>query len=116
MPDFDCVIRGGVVLIDRGLQSIDIGVIAGRIAALRAGLGAGVRTIDAAGRIVLPGGVDSHAHIEQGVPGRFVNVDTFETGTASAAVGGTTTVICFARQNKGESLRAAVGRAVRART
>jgi dihydropyrimidinase len=54
MPDFDCVIRGGVVLVDGGLQSIDIGVIAGRIAALRAGLGAGVRTIDAAGRSCFP--------------------------------------------------------------
>lgn len=108
MPHFDCIIRGGSVLVDGGLSSVDVGVIGGRIAALQTGLADGARVIDATDRLVLPGGVDSHAHIEQGVPGRFVNVDTFESGTASAAVGGTTTVICFARQGKGESLRAAV--------
>ena len=53
---------------------------------------------------MLPGGIDSHVHIEEPRGGPTVNADTFASGTASAAVGGTTTVIGFARQERGGSM------------
>jgi dihydropyrimidinase len=52
----------------------------------------------------MPGGVDPHAHIEQMSGMGVMNADTFETATRSAAMGGTTTVISFAAQAKGERL------------
>ena len=59
--------------------------------------------IDAAGRLVFPGGVDPHTHLEN-PSGPTVTSDTFLTGSRAAAVGGTTTLIDFAKQNKGETL------------
>ena len=68
----------------------------------------GAREIDARGLIVLPGGVDAHCHLDQPTGDETVMADDFFTGTRSAACGGTTTVIPFAAQVKGQSLRAAV--------
>src|ERR1700723_29318 len=65
------------------------------------------RVIDAAGKYVLPGGIDGHTHMEMPFGGTF-SVDTFETGTKAAAWGGTTTIIDFAVQAKGTSLLAAL--------
>src|SRR5207342_1685561 len=62
-------------------------------------------TIDAAGRYVVPGGIDAHTHMELPFGGTFAK-DTFETGTRAAAFGGTTSIIDFAVQSKGASLRA----------
>ena len=62
------------------------------------------REIDARGKLVLPGGVDSHAHIEQVSAAGIMNADTFESATVSAAFGGTTTVISFAAQHVGMKL------------
>ena len=66
------------------------------------------REIDAAGRWVLPGGVDGHCHLDQPMSDGSRMADDFRSGTRSAACGGTTTVIPFACQLKGQSLRAAV--------
>ena len=61
------------------------------------------RTIDAAGKLVIPGGIDPHTHME--LPfGGTQSSDDFFTGTRAAAFGGTTTIIDFAVQNKGETL------------
>src|SRR5947209_11201209 len=61
------------------------------------------RTIDAAGKLVIPGGIDPHTHME--LPfGGTQSSDDFFTGTRAAAFGGTTTIIDFAVQNKGQSL------------
>jgi dihydropyrimidinase len=68
-----------------------------------AGLSADL-TIDAAGRYVLPGAIDVHTHMELPFGGTFAK-DTFETGTRAAAFGGTTTVVDFAVQSRGKSLR-----------
>ena len=65
------------------------------------------RVIDAAGKYVLPGGIDGHTHMEMPFGGTF-SVDTFETGTRAAAWGGTTTIVDFAVQPKGASLLAAL--------
>ena len=61
-------------------------------------------TIDATGKYVIPGGIDVHTHMELPFGGTFAK-DTFETGTRAAAFGGTTTIIDFAVQAKGQSLR-----------
>jgi dihydropyrimidinase len=62
--------------------------------------------VDARGRMVIPGGVDPHTHLDS-FSGRTTTSDDFLTGSRAAAVGGTTTLIDFAKQNKGEALRQA---------
>ena len=104
MSMFDLVVRGGTVGTANGVFEADIGILGEEIAALGRNLPAGRAEIDATGRLVLPGGVDSHCHIEQLTASGLMNADTFATATASAAVGGTTTVIPFAAQHVGMSL------------
>jgi dihydropyrimidinase len=65
------------------------------------------KVIDAKGRLVIPGGIDPHTHMELPFGGTAAS-DTFETGTIAAAHGGTTTIIDFAVQSKGQSLKQAV--------
>src|SRR4028118_1417012 len=60
-------------------------------------------TIDASGKLVIPGGIDPHTHMELPFGGTYSS-DDFFTGTRAAAFGGTTTIIDFAVQNKGESM------------
>jgi dihydropyrimidinase len=108
MPDFDLVIRNARAATSSDIFSCDIGVRGGRIVQLGQGLGSAPIEIDAAGRVVTPGGVDAHCHLDQPMPPPVRMADDFDTGTRSAACGGTTTVIPFAAQAKGQSLRAAV--------
>jgi dihydropyrimidinase len=105
---FDLVIRNATVVTAADTQRCDIGISATRIAALGLSLPKGKSEIDAGGRKVMPGGVDGHCHLDQPVPAPMKMADDFESGTRSAACGGTTTVIPFAAQQKGRSLRAAV--------
>lgn len=104
MAEYDLVIRGGRVATTEGVSPMDVAVRDGVIVALGQGLSTGRHTIDAYGRFVLPGGVDAHCHIQQLSGGGLMNADTFETATRSAAFGGTTTVISFAAQHRGDSL------------
>ena len=106
--DFDLVVRNAVVATASDTFEADIAVSGGRIVQLGKGLAAGRREIDASGRVVTPGGVDAHCHLDQPMAPPVRMADDFDTGTRSAACGGTTTVIPFAAQVKGESLRAAV--------
>ena len=108
MPGFDLVVRGGTVATAADVFRADIGVREGRIAALGEELPAGREEIDASGRLVLPGGVDAHCHLDQPTGDGSVMADDFLSGTRSAACGGTTTVMPFAAQVRGQSLRAAV--------
>ena len=101
MADYDLVIRNGTLATASDVFRADIGVIEGRIATIGAKLGSGHREINAEGRIVAPGGVDSHCHIEQRSSMGVMTADDFFTATRSAACGGTTTVIPFAAQYRG---------------
>ncbi len=108
MKPFDLVIRNARCATAADVFDADIGIRDGRIAALGQGLAAGREEVDAAGRWVLPGGIDGHCHLDQPMSDGSKMADDFLTGTRSAACGGTTTVIPFACQLKGQSLRAAV--------
>lgn len=108
MQNLDLVIRNGTVVTASETMRCDIGVRDGRITALAEGLPQGREEIDANGLQVLPGGVDAHCHLDQPVGGGARMADDFETGTRSALCGGTTTVVPFAAQAKGQSLRDAV--------
>ena len=105
---FDVVIRNGLIATASDTFQADIGIHNGRIVQLGGQLGAALREIDAQGRVVTPGGVDAHCHLDQPMAPPVRMADDFDTGTRSAACGGTTTVIPFAAQEKGQSLRAAV--------
>jgi len=105
---FDLVIRNGTVVTATDVFKADVGVARGQIAAIGAKLAPGREEIDARGKLVLPGGIDSHTHIEQLSAAGIMNADTFESATRAAAFGGTTTVISFAAQHKGMSLRKVV--------
>ena len=110
MARYDLVVRGGTVVNAGATADCDIGVRAGRIVALGARLDAGRQEVDARGKLVLPGGVDSHCHIEEPWTGGARNAETFATGTTAAAFGGTTTVIPFVLQQKGQPLGPGVAR------
>jgi dihydropyrimidinase len=108
MPDLNLVVRNGTVVTAADAVRADVGVRGGRIVALAEGLPRADQEIDATGKLVLPGGVDSHCHIEQLSGMGIWNADDFYTGTVAAAFGGTTTVIPFAAQHRGQSMRAVI--------
>jgi dihydropyrimidinase len=105
MSDFDLIISGGTVATASDTFTADVGVRDGRIVALAEGLSGAAQTIDAAGRLVLPGGIDSHVHIAQPSGPGIVMADDFESATRSAAFGGNTLVMPFCLQPKGASIR-----------
>jgi dihydropyrimidinase len=100
------LIRNGLVVTATEERSADVLVDGERVAALLApgGEHTADRVIDATGKYVIPGGVDPHTHMEMPFGGTYAS-DTFETGTAAAAWGGTTTIVDFAIQTVGRSLR-----------
>ena len=108
MSDFDLVIRHGTVVTAADTTACDIGIKDGLVVMLGKNLGPGAREIDAKDRLLLPGGIDSHCHIEQRSSAGVVCADDFYSATVSAAFGGTTTVIPFAAQHRGQSLRQVV--------
>ncbi len=102
------LITNGTVVSADGSTAADVFIDGETIAAIGAGLaGRGTmadETINASGKYVIPGAIDVHTHMELPFGGTFAK-DTFETGTRAAAFGGTTTIVDFAVQSRGASLR-----------
>ncbi len=108
MDRLDTVIRNWTVVTAADVTRCDVGIRDGRIVTLAADLPEARQVIDATDRLVLPGGIDAHVHIDER---EFMGVkvaDDFESGTLAAACGGTTTIVSFAAQERGKSLRATV--------
>jgi dihydropyrimidinase len=102
------LISNGTIVTADGSYAADILIDGETIAQIGRDLpGAGVTadgTIDATGKYVIPGGIDVHTHMELPFGGTYAK-DTFETGTRAAAFGGTTSIVDFAVQSRGGSLR-----------
>lgn len=93
----DLVIANGTVVNSFGRQSAHVIVDGGKVTALLDAtepVPAAARTVDAAGMLVIPGGVDGHCHVAQ-VTGRFRTLDDYATTSTAALWGGTTTIIDF---------------------
>ena len=102
--EIDLVMRDDrIVTADRIIES-NLAIANGRIAAIGGAVAQAPHEISTRGKLVLPGGVDTHAHIEQMSGMGQWNADTFETATTSAAMGGTTSAISFVAQNAGQTL------------
>ncbi len=101
------LISNGTIVTAEGSHRADVLIDGETIAATGLDLARGGsvdETIDARGKYVIPGAIDVHTHMELPFGGTFAK-DTFETGTRAAAFGGTTTIVDFAVQSKGKSLR-----------
>src|SRR5208282_3822790 len=104
----DTLIQGGTIVTAVDTYVSDIGIAGGRITAIAQNLPreSARQVLSAAGAYVIPGGIDVHTHLDMPFGGTK-SADDFETGTIAAAFGGTTTLIDFAIQQKGQSLRQA---------
>src|SRR5246127_2650380 len=105
---FDTIIRNGSVVTATDTYLADIAISNGKVAAIGKDLPRqnATRILDASRKYVLPGGIDVHTHLDMPFGGTM-SADDFETGTRAAAFGGTTTLIDFAIQYKGQALRLA---------
>src|SRR6184192_1390688 len=105
---FDTVIRNATVVTATDSYRADVGIGGDRVSAIAAQLPAEntSRIIDATGLLLIPGGIDVHTHLDMPFGGT-TSADDFQTGTIAAAFGGTTTLIDFAIQYKGQTLRQA---------
>ncbi len=101
---FDLVIQGGTVATATDVFSADIGIRDGRIVTLAEHLDGGADVIDAAGKLVLPGGIEAHCHIAQESSMGLMSADDYRTGSISAAFGGNSCFVPFAAQQKGQSI------------
>jgi dihydropyrimidinase len=103
MADYDLVVRGGTVVTAADAFRAEVGILGGRIAAIGHNL-KGAQSLDAGGLLVMPGGVDTHCHIEQLRAEGGTDEETFATGSHAALLGGTTTAITFSTQFKGHPI------------
>jgi dihydropyrimidinase len=103
----DLVIRGGTVVTAEKTFRADVGIRGEKIAEIAPSLSA-ARVIEANGKLVMPGGVDSHCHVEQLSSTGKMCADDFYSATVAAVFGGTTTIVPFAAQHRGNSIIAVV--------
>jgi dihydropyrimidinase len=109
---FDTIIKNGSVVTATDTYTADVAITNGKISAIGADLASSgigqsaTKILDASSRLVIPGGIDVHTHLDMPFGGT-TSADDFETGTRAAAFGGTTTLIDFAIQYKGQPLRQA---------
>jgi dihydropyrimidinase len=105
MQQFDLTIRNGLVASDEEVFEADVGISGDRIVEVARGLPPGTRNIDATGKYVLPGGIDTHCHVEQRSGMGIMGADDWYSASVAAAHGGTTMIVPFAAQHRGHSLR-----------
>jgi dihydropyrimidinase len=103
---FDTIIRNGTIVTATDTYIADVGINGEKISTIAVSLPIenATRAIDATGMLVIPGGIDVHTHLDMPFGGT-TSADDFQTGTIAAAFGGTTTLIDFAIQYKGQTLR-----------
>jgi dihydropyrimidinase len=104
---YDLVIKNGTLVTASATYQADVGVLGERIAAVGDAL-SGRREIDAAGKLVTPGAIDVHVHLQMPAGPDLFSADDFFTGTRAAALGGTTTVIDFVEAEPDQSLSQAL--------
>jgi dihydropyrimidinase len=98
------LVKNGTVITTGDRYDADIYIDKGKITLIGQGLNVPADTVvDASGKLVMPGGIDVHTHLDMPFGGT-TSADDFESGTIAAAHGGTTTVVDFAIQNFGEGL------------
>src|SRR3989338_3867847 len=102
------LIRNGTVVTAEAIRLADVLIVGETVAAVAPGLEAAADVIhDAAAKLLLPGGVDVHTHLDMPY-GTLVTADDFESGTRAAAFGGTTTIVDFAVQAPAGTLHQAL--------
>lgn len=103
------ILQGGTVVTAEKTFNADVLIEEGKIAAIGENLVVGKHeVVNVAGQYIFPGGIDPHTHFDLDV-GSTVTADDFESGTKASLMGGTTTIIDFATQDKGKTLKEAVG-------
>src|SRR2546430_14100610 len=101
------LITGGTIVTAADSFKADVLIEGEKVVAVGTDLkAAGAKRVDASRKLVIPGGIDVHTHMELPFGGTMAS-DDFETGTAAAAFGGTTTIVDFAVQGFGEPLEKA---------
>lgn len=104
MAVFDTIITGGTVVNTCATFTADVGIRDGKIAALGTDLGDAKQTINANGKYVMPGGIETHCHIAQESATGAMTSDDYYSGSVSAAFGGNTTIVPFAAQHRGQTI------------
>ena len=105
MLNCDLLIKNGEIATATDSYKCDIAIKNGKIIEIVEIDCKSSKTIEADGNFVTPGGVDGHCHLDQPTDDNSVFADDFETGSISAAFGGTTTIIPFALQIKGKGIK-----------
>jgi dihydropyrimidinase len=103
----DLIVRSGTIVTAGGVSAADVGIIGGKIAQIGGKMGEASKIVDATGCYVMPGGIDAHTHLDS-VSFNTASADDFRAGTVAAACGGTTTIVDFCTQNRGQSLTEAI--------
>ncbi|MCP5095891.1 MAG: dihydropyrimidinase [Chloroflexi bacterium] len=99
---YDLVIKNGTIVTAHNTYMADVAVSGEKIVALGNTL-SGKREVDATGKLVTPGAIDIHVHLEMPI-GRFTSTDDFYDGTRAAAFGGTTTIVDFVERQPHERM------------
>jgi len=103
----DLLIRNGTIVTAGEISQADVSIEAGRVKQIGQGLGPAAREIDAAGKLLFPGGVDAHTHVDFELLGHR-SADDFYSGTVAAACGGVTTIVDYALPEPGQSIQGSI--------
>ncbi len=99
---YDLVLRNGTIISPTGILTGDVAIAGDTIAAV-GGSHDGRRVLDATGKLIVPGAVDPHVHLQMPI-GRFTSTDGFFDGTRAAAFGGTTAIVDFVETGADETM------------